>query len=383
MKNAFKLQSPSAKKPIAQGGSASPPFVDNGRQSKFLFWIVASFLVHVGFVGFIALVIQILAFFGYDFHLFDMKPKNKDVEFVLVDNSPKAPPKNPTKNRAEHSSRSGGKKTSPKPTALPQQAAGSPSKKASAPKSSKLSSVPKKASRAVAPQKAVPKKSPQKATVRPSQNNSSRPPAPKKVKTTRTSSSKAPQLPASPVAPSIKMPSSGSPRQSGGGPIVKTPSLSSSPSSGSRGSSGNPGPSMISGAPSRSSGGRSGGNGAYNQSGSPGGGGGRAGIDAVAEPDFGPYIAELQRRIRRNWSPPVEDRSKHVVAYFVIGRDGRLLELRIDRSSGSTAADNAALAAVRASAPFRQLPPNFRGSSIPVQFIFDYETTGHGSAKMR
>ncbi len=103
----------------------------------------------------------------------------------------------------------------------------------------------------------------------------------------------------------------------------------------------------------------------------------------MEEPDFGPYIAELQRRIRRNWAPPVEDRSKRVVALFNISRDGRLLSLRIQQSSGSPAADQAAMAAVRASAPFRQLPPNFRQDNIAVQFIFDYEIYGHGSAKMR
>jgi TonB family protein len=103
----------------------------------------------------------------------------------------------------------------------------------------------------------------------------------------------------------------------------------------------------------------------------------------MEEPDFGPYIAELQRRIRRNWSPPVEDRSKRVVALFKISRDGRLLSLRIQQSSGSPPADQAAIAAVRASAPFRALPPNYRGNDIDVQFIFDYEIYGHGSAQMR
>jgi hypothetical protein len=41
------------------------------------------------------------------------------------------------------------------------------------------------------------------------------------------------------------------------------------------------------------------------------------------------------------------------------------------------------MAAVRASAPFRALPPNYRGNDIDVQFIFDYEIYGHGNAQMR
>ena len=91
----------------------------------------------------------------------------------------------------------------------------------------------------------------------------------------------------------------------------------------------------------------------------------------------------LQRRIKRVWSPPVDDRSKRVVVLFHIDRAGRLLDLHIQQSSGSPPADQAALAAVREAAPFQNLPPAFRGNSIAVQFIFDYETYGHGSASRR
>jgi TonB family protein len=411
VKNAFKTQFQPAQ-PSFSDGSKAPPFTAPSRQSNFLFWIAMSFLAHIVLAALVALTLQILAFLGLDINLLDLKPKNKDVEFVLVDNAPKIPPKNPTKNRAEHASRSGGKKTTKNPSAMPQQAAGSRSPKSqSAPKTTPAPkpAPQKQATRPEPARKPAPRQAPQrqqqpvtepqrKPTPQPPQktpvhNVAPKAPAPKKVNFNKASDNNVPESPKSPMAPTIRTPASGSRSTTrGGGPVVKTPSFSSSPSggsSGSSGSSGNPGPSMISGSPSRShgqngSGGQGGGQGAYNQSGSPGGGGGRAGIDASAEPDFGPYIAELQRRIRRNWSPPVEDRSKRVVAYFVIGQDGRLLSLRIERSSGSVAADNAALAAVRASAPFRQLPENFRGSSIPVQFIFDYETTGHGTAtKMR
>jgi TonB family protein len=150
---------------------------------------------------------------------------------------------------------------------------------------------------------------------------------------------------------------------------------------------------MIAGNPSRGGGspgaaggrsgggGGSGGHGAYNQSGTPGGGGGRPGIDAEAEPDFGPYIAELQRRIKRNWAPPTEDRNKRVVIVFHISRDGRLLSMHMKGTSGSPTADQAAMAAVRLSAPFRPLPPGYRGNDIPVEFTFDYQV--FGGSRMR
>ena len=117
----------------------------------------------------------------------------------------------------------------------------------------------------------------------------------------------------------------------------------------------------------------SGGNSGYNQAGSPGGGGGRPGINAQAEPNFGPYLAELQRRIRRNWTPPEDRLSKTVVVVFSVGRDGRLLNLRVSRSSGDAVADQSARAAVERSAPFRPLPPEFRGNNISVEFTFDYK----------
>jgi TonB family protein len=92
-------------------------------------------------------------------------------------------------------------------------------------------------------------------------------------------------------------------------------------------------------------------------------------------PDFGPYVMELQCRIRRNWQPPRANHNKRIVANFRIGRDGSLLSLNIQQSSGSPDADQAALNAVRASAPFRALPSNYRGHDITAQFTFDYEIT--------
>ena len=103
--------------------------------------------------------------------------------------------------------------------------------------------------------------------------------------------------------------------------------------------------------------------------GNPGGGGGAPGIDALREPDFGPYMRELQRRIKLNWDPPKGNESKTVVLLFKIARDGRLL-------SCLPTADQAALKAVELTAPFRPLPGDFKGQSIDIQFTFDYRVFG-------
>lgn len=110
--------------------------------------------------------------------------------------------------------------------------------------------------------------------------------------------------------------------------------------------------------------------------GNPGGGGGRPGIDAVREPDFGPYMRELQRRIKMNWDPPKGNESKRVVLLFKIAKDGRLLSCSVFKSSGLQNADKAALNAVHLAAPFRPLPPEYKGQSIDIQFTFDYNVFG-------
>ena len=105
---------------------------------------------------------------------------------------------------------------------------------------------------------------------------------------------------------------------------------------------------------------------------SPGNPNGRPGIDAVRQPNWGPYMKDLEQRIKRNWSPPKGDSSKRVVITFTIARDGRLLTHKITKSSGIPLADKAAMDAIEQTAPFRPLPPEFKGASVPIEFTFDY-----------
>ena len=149
--------------------------------------------------------------------------------------------------------------------------------------------------------------------------------------------------------------------------------VGSSAPAGAKGGSYAPRPSLS---PSASSGGgqlsRGSAPGGTGNIGNPGGGGGAPGIDALREPDFGPYMRELQRRIKLNWDPPKGNESKRVILLFKIAKDGRLLSCRIHKSSGMPSADQAALKAVELTAPFRPLPADFRGQSIDIQFTFDY-----------
>lgn len=100
-------------------------------------------------------------------------------------------------------------------------------------------------------------------------------------------------------------------------------------------------------------------------------------------PDWGPYMADLQRRIKRQWYPPKDLESRTVKVMFKVHRDGQMSNLRLLKSSGIGIADQAAMKAVEAAAPFRSLPAG-AGDDVDIEFTFDYNVFGGGgSAKFR
>jgi len=104
---------------------------------------------------------------------------------------------------------------------------------------------------------------------------------------------------------------------------------------------------------------------------------------AQADVDFGPYMADLQRRIKRAWFPPKGEESKRVVVIFKVMKDGSLSNLRLDHSSGVKIADEAALRAVENASPFKPLPAG-SSDNVDIQFTFDYNVfngSGHGKFK--
>lgn len=94
------------------------------------------------------------------------------------------------------------------------------------------------------------------------------------------------------------------------------------------------------------------------------------------EPDFGPYMRELQRQIKKNWNPPKGNESKRVVLMFKIAKDGRLLSCFVHKSSDDPETDKAALDALQKAMPFKPLPSEFKGSSVDILFTFDYNVWG-------
>ena len=347
--------------------------------------IILSTILHPTTLVIVWIITIIMTLLGIKFPLLERpKPPVKDIEFVLV-NNPEAPPidKN-TKNRADRNTRAGGIHNPKKPQAEPSPAPGAPStagKKQQAKKQqNSTQALVKQIQKKQAQQAQQTQKKVQKATEAPAPKHVTPkpvPPAPRPAP--KAVAPKVTQNPKS--AMQIPVPKTTAPKLAGsyGGPVSGTRAGSGTSSSGS--SSSRPAPSFT---PS-SSGGASSGAGRFSsgqygsgQAGNPGPGNpnGRPGIDAIKEPDFGPYMRELQRRIKMNWDPPKGNESKRVILLFKIAKDGRLLSVRVSKSSGIQAADKAAIGAVEMTAPFKPLPPEFKGQSVDIQFTFDYNVFG-------
>lgn len=349
--------------------------------------VILSCLLHPASVALVWLLVIILALLGVNFdRLSKPQTPQRDIEFVLVNNPEAQPINKNTKNRADRNTRAGGKHDPKKPEIEPSPAPGAPSKPAQ--QVSKPVQQPK-----AQPQKQVqPKPQPKPQPVAQPVSKPVEQPAPKNVTPQPTppvpkpapvvSAPKVVETPKS--AMQIPVPKTTAPKLAGsyGGPVIGTKSGVGSTTTGSSSSAtSRPAPSFTpsSGSSTAGSAGRfSSGQYGNGQAGnpSPGNPNGAPGIDAIKEPDFGPYMRELQRRIKMNWDPPKGDESKRVVLMFKIARDGRLLSCRVSRSSGIQAADRAAMSAVELTAPFKPLPPEFKGQSVDIQFTFDYNVFG-------
>ena len=356
----------------------------------------------------LAHILLILIAFSMQVFVFSKLPKptppTRDLEFKLVQNEEKPPINKNTKIRSDRNSRAGGKHDPKRAISDPGRtspAKKQPKKTPSAPKVSPM----KQLQNIVKPQQkpSVQKPTVQKPTQKPvqkpvqtaPQTPSVKKPAPvsapniakPSLKPAARPQTQAPQAPKLATAPKSPFTVPVAPSKA---PVGNTyrPQCGSATAGGGRtgSSSGTPAPKFTSsGGGTTSAGGRTGGSGAgsYSTRGSGGGLGsgnnpgpgnpnGTPGIDAIRQPNWGPYMRDLEQRIKRNWFPPKGDSSKRVVITFTIARDGRLLSKKITRSSGVPLADQAALKAIESTAPFRPLPPEFKGTSVPIEFTFDY-----------
>ncbi len=103
-------------------------------------------------------------------------------------------------------------------------------------------------------------------------------------------------------------------------------------------------------------------------------------FNGVGGGDFGSrfswYVEAVQRRISSNWLQSTVDPSvayaPRVIATFTILRDGTITNVQITQSSNNYSVDSSALRAIQSSSPLDRLPGAYSGSSVNVQFYFDY-----------
>ena len=105
-----------------------------------------------------------------------------------------------------------------------------------------------------------------------------------------------------------------------------------------------------------------------------------SGLELLSDPmgvDFRPYLIRVLTAVRRNWFAVMPESAKlgrrgKVEIQFAIDREGRVPKLVIVASSGADPLDRAAVAGISASNPFPQLPSDYRGAQIRLQFTFAY-----------
>ncbi len=349
--------------------------------------LILSTVLHPTVICLAWLCVFVLALMGITFSMFEMpKQKMDDIEFVLVDNLPEQMPKNKnTKNRSDRNTRTGGINDPKRKVSMPSPA---PTKKvaqrkATAGQKSKTPSLTEKVKSTIKPIKPNNKPAGQKSLTQPKKGPEPKPAPPTARPSVRpVNHPKATTVPRSSFTVPVPAGGTSTKKYYATGPVGGQGTATSGGSATGTGRRYAPTPSL---APTRGTGTGSGsgtgsklsrGSSGYGSGGNPGGGGGAPGIDSLREADFGPYMRELQRRIKMNWDPPKGNESKRVVLLFRIAKDGRLLSARVFKSSGLPNADKAALHAVELTAPFRPLPAAFRGQSIDIQFTFDYNVFG-------
>ena len=310
---------------------------DDPREISFTHALIVSTVLHPIVIFLIWAILTGLSILGIRFPVFEVPlPKVKDIEFVLVNKTDQAPVNKNTKLRSDRNSRAGGKNN--------------PNLALEEPEPSSPRSVPQAPAPRPTPKTATSKQQPIPPRPKPKQHN-----------TETYRNIKAP-------IPTARMPRAISPNSSSQTQEPFESSLARN----------NPSQQTATGysnGKSRYASGYSYGNGNVGNP-SAGNPNGPPGLDVMREADMGPYVREMQRRIKKNWDPPRGNSSSKVVLFFKITRDGRVFGVSVHVSSGDPATDRAAISAVELTAPFRPLPPEFRGNFAQIDFTFDYNYFG-------
>ena len=102
--------------------------------------------------------------------------------------------------------------------------------------------------------------------------------------------------------------------------------------------------------------------------------------------DWGPYAAEMVRRIKLHWEVPELARlgfkGKLTVRFYILA-DGTVADAKIIRGSGTPPFDHAAFQAIVTSSPFRPLPADLHSQREGVTVTFFYNLRPEEDAEAR
>lgn len=98
-------------------------------------------------------------------------------------------------------------------------------------------------------------------------------------------------------------------------------------------------------------------------------------IAAARDQAIGAYQESVNLQIEQNWQDVSVTSSRQATVRFVVDRSGTVVNVELIQSSGLAATDEAAIAAIRAAAPFNPLPDLYEAETLAIRFTFNYEVT--------
>ncbi len=90
-------------------------------------------------------------------------------------------------------------------------------------------------------------------------------------------------------------------------------------------------------------------------------------LNAIADLDWGDYLAQFQEKVRQHWVVQRAPGSYVTVVQIRLGREGSLRELRLHTPSEDPLLDAAVLSAIQRSAPFAPLPESYVGEEVMLE----------------
>jgi TonB family protein len=85
------------------------------------------------------------------------------------------------------------------------------------------------------------------------------------------------------------------------------------------------------------------------------------------------YARTVEARVGGNWTKPIGLQQRIEIIYsFMVGDDGRIYDIKLEKSCGNEALDLSAARAIRASNPLTAPPPELRGKLLQFTAVFAY-----------